>query len=488
MKKTLMSLGIAWLCFIALIVAAVMAVVTKLGSDNTGNDIQNAGFGGGISKSADVPDWLRTLIYNAISKYGCPEVTPALLASQLYQESSFDPKAESYKIVKKKDGTEVKVPLAQGIAQFIPGTWKTRGKDGDGDGDKNVWDPVDAVPAAVDYDCDLVEDVLNVPGDKSDNMLAAYNAGPFKVQKYNGIPPYEETRRYVREIRERAEKWAAPMEGKVSGGLDSVVAGAKEALGTPYLFGGTCKPPFSGGNRCDCSSLVKYAWSKVGVNLPRTSYDQVDIGTLVKSVNDLRPGDLIFTGGSAARPEHVSMYIGESKVIDAPRTGHKVRIEPLSYWRSLILIMKRPNYTEPRTGGVSGTWVAPVADDTVGTGYRVSGSMWSSGYHTGIDFPVPTGTAIRAVGPGTVVTAGWNRAYGYQVVIRHGDGKYSQYAHLSSLIVMDGQKVMGSDLIGYSGATGNVSGPHLHFEIRTRPEYGSDIDPLRYLRSQGVKI
>lgn len=150
--------------------------------------------------------------------------------------------------------------------------------------------------------------------------------------------------------------------------------------------------------------------------------------------------------------------------------------------------MKRPNYTEPGSGSTSGKWVAPVADKHIGTGYRVSGSMWSSGYHTGIDFPVPTGTAIRAVGPGTVVTAGWNSAYGYQVVIKHGDGKYSQYAHQSSLNVSVGQKVKGGDRIGYSGATGNVSGPHLHFEIRTGPEYGSDIDPLAYLRGHGVDI
>lgn len=168
-----------------LIVAAVMAVATKVGSDNTGNDIENAGFGGGISQGADVPDWLRTLIDKAISQYGCPEVTPALLAAQLYQESGFDPKIQSFKTVE-KDGKKVKVPVASGIAQFIPGTWTTHGKDGDGDGDKDVFDPADAVPAAVDYDCDIAKDVRNVPGDKADNMLAAYNAGPYAVKKYGG--------------------------------------------------------------------------------------------------------------------------------------------------------------------------------------------------------------------------------------------------------------------------------------------------------------
>ncbi|MFE9137848.1 NlpC/P60 family protein [Streptomyces sp. NPDC007355] len=348
MKKTLMSLGIAWLCFIALLIAAVMTVVGQLGSDNTGNDLQNAGFGGGISKSADVPDWARPLIYNAISKYGCPEVTPALLAAQLYQESSFNPKAESYKIVKKKDGTKIRVPLAQGIGQFIPGTWKTHGKDGDGDGDKDVWDPVDAVPAAVDYDCYIAEEVRDVPGDKSDNMLAAYNAGPYAVKKHQGIPPYTETQNYVRIIRALAEKWTDAMQQSSpvpagSGRTGQVVAAAQTALGTDYQWGGNCRRPFSlrENNGCDCSSLVKMAWASVGVNLPRTTYDQVKRGTEIRSTAHLQPGDLLFSRGSAARPEHVAMFIGNGQVIDAPKTGLKVRIKPLSYWKSQILVMKR---------------------------------------------------------------------------------------------------------------------------------------------------
>ncbi|MFG3138489.1 transglycosylase family protein [Streptomyces sp. NPDC048211] len=129
---------------------------------------------------------------------------------------------------------------------------------------------------------------------------------------------------------------------------------------------------------------------------------------------------------------------------------------------------------------------APVAART-GTPYHQAGS-WSSGYHTGVDFPVPTGTSVKAVAPGTVVSAGWGGAYGYQIVIRHGDGKYSQYAHLSSLLVRSGQHVGGGQRIARSGATGNVTGPHLHFEVRTGPGYGSDVDPLAYLRAGGVKV
>ncbi|WP_330333620.1 LysM peptidoglycan-binding domain-containing M23 family metallopeptidase [Streptomyces sp. NBC_00536] len=144
------------------------------------------------------------------------------------------------------------------------------------------------------------------------------------------------------------------------------------------------------------------------------------------------------------------------------------------------------------TGSGTGTasaagFVAPVSA-SITTPYRQSGSMWSSGYHTGVDFAVGTGTTVHAVGAGTVVSAGWGGAYGNEVVIRHADGRYSQYGHMSQLSVSVGQSVSAGQAIGLSGATGNVTGPHLHFEIRTGPGYGTDIDPLGYLRSKGVNV
>ncbi|MEV6685635.1 transglycosylase family protein [Streptomyces sp. NPDC051130] len=153
----------------------------------------------------------------------------------------------------------------------------------------------------------------------------------------------------------------------------------------------------------------------------------------------------------------------------------------------------KPEQTKPaesasaKQGTASAGFTAPV-DAALGTAYHVAGSSWSSGYHTGVDFPVPTGTSIKAVGPGTVLSAGWAGAYGYQVVIRHADGRYSQYAHLSALGVKAGQQVSGGQRIGRSGSTGNTTGPHLHFEMRTGPGYGTDIDPLKYLRGRGVDI
>ncbi|MEE1772456.1 LysM peptidoglycan-binding domain-containing M23 family metallopeptidase [Streptomyces sp. JV185] len=141
----------------------------------------------------------------------------------------------------------------------------------------------------------------------------------------------------------------------------------------------------------------------------------------------------------------------------------------------------------PAARSSSSGYVHPVPGNHT-TNYRASGSNWSSGSHTGIDFPVATGTSVKAITSGTVVAAGWGGAYGNQVVIKHADGHYSQYGHLSSLSVSVGQGVSAGQQVGLSGATGNATGPHLHFEVRTGPAYGSDIDPIAFLASHGIYV
>ncbi|MEU5341157.1 MULTISPECIES: M23 family metallopeptidase [unclassified Streptomyces] len=134
------------------------------------------------------------------------------------------------------------------------------------------------------------------------------------------------------------------------------------------------------------------------------------------------------------------------------------------------------------------SYTAPISGSYVSTGYKTGGAVWSSGSHTGIDFHAASGTAVHAVGAGTVVEAGWGGSYGNEVVIKMDDGTYTQYGHMSSLGVSVGQTVTPGQQIGLSGATGNVTGAHLHFEARTSAEYGSDIDPLGYLRQHGVNV
>jgi murein DD-endopeptidase MepM/ murein hydrolase activator NlpD len=106
-------------------------------------------------------------------------------------------------------------------------------------------------------------------------------------------------------------------------------------------------------------------------------------------------------------------------------------------------------------------------------------------FHTGIDLGVPLGTPVGAAADGVVVLAGTNEVdgrpvgYGTYVVVAHGGGVYTLYAHLSKLDVVAGQRVRAGELLGLSGSTGNSTGPHLHFEVRL----GSDpVDPMPYMR------
>ncbi|MGW1605295.1 C40 family peptidase [Streptomyces eurythermus] len=111
---------------------------------------------------------------------------------------------------------------------------------------------------------------------------------------------------------------------------------AMHQLGTMYQWGGSCTNPHGPDAmaRCDCSSLMQQAYRHAGVTLTRTTYTQVGEGKVV-SPKALKPGDLLFSRGTAARPEHVGMYIGEGLVIEAPRTGKPVRITPLKDWTVL---------------------------------------------------------------------------------------------------------------------------------------------------------
>lgn len=123
----------------------------------------------------------------------CPEVTPAVIAAQIHTESAWNPKAVS--------------PVgAQGIAQFMPGTWASAGMDGNNDGVKNVLDPADAILTQGHYLCSMVDQVEATMGQRSLRLaLAAYNAGLGNVIAFGGVPPFTETQMYV----ERIENLAA---------------------------------------------------------------------------------------------------------------------------------------------------------------------------------------------------------------------------------------------------------------------------------------
>ena len=111
---------------------------------------------------------------------------------------------------------------------------------------------------------------------------------------------------------------------------------------------------------------------------------------------------------------------------------------------------------------------------TVTSGF---GTRWGRS-HEGIDIAVGSGTPVQAAAAGTVVVAGWMSGYGNIVVIDHGDGLSTAYAHNSTLAVGQGVVVGAGSVIALSGSTGHSTGPHVHFEVRVS---GAPVDPLVYL-------
>jgi cell wall-associated NlpC family hydrolase len=257
----------------------------------------------------------------------CAAIPASIIAAQDQVESGWNPHA-------------ISPAGAEGIAQFLPATFPQWGSG-------SPFDPEDAIMAQGRYDCSLAAvaqkliDNGDATGSATDLALAAYNAGPGAVEAARGIPA--DAADYVREIDSLATtKYSA----QTTQGERAVEA-AESALGTPYHYGGSCTDPH-GTNPvgwCDCSSLAQMAWRAAGVNLPRTTYQQVDAGTPVASISELQPGDLIFIPGSdgtPSNPGHVGMYVGNGWLINAPYTGQDVQFALVSTWQSQIVALRRP--------------------------------------------------------------------------------------------------------------------------------------------------
>jgi murein DD-endopeptidase MepM/ murein hydrolase activator NlpD len=164
------------------------------------------------------------------------------------------------------------------------------------------------------------------------------------------------------------------------------------------------------------------------------------------------------------------------------KLGDPVAVDPYGRRRHCPITQRRVAAPPQRR-----TWSPPTRHYWLSAGYAVRGSRWKH-RHTGQDFAVNAGTPVYAVGPGTVYATTCGDGFGNQVVVRHSDGYFTQYAHLSRIQVRKGQRVAAGQRLGLSGATGNVTGPHLHFEVRITPYMGSSVPPLPWLRRKAVRI
>jgi len=337
---------------LALMLVAAFVITALAGSGSvSNNDVPPGGIiGGTLNGGVPVPQEVVALVESSIQAAGSQFVTESVLAAQLFQESQFNESAVS--------------PVgAQGIAQFMPATWATWGRDENGDGKADPFDMQDAIPAAARFDAHLADMVAAVPGDRTELMLAAYNAGPGAVLQYQGVPPFQETQAYVRTITDLASQWSvtptligggegpipAPEPGQIeltgNAIIDTAMSWAVAQIGSWYQWGGTCKDPFGPSvmGRCDCSSLTQQAYAHAGVAIPRVARDQQHSGTEVPNPADIQPGDLITIPGADGTPTvagHVGMYVGHGMVVEAPFTGAQVRLVPARTYTDIISIRR----------------------------------------------------------------------------------------------------------------------------------------------------
>lgn len=137
---------------------------------------------------------------------------------------------------------------------------------------------------------------------------------------------------------------------------------------------------------------------------------------------------------------------------------------------------------------------APVKNYPISTPYKKPGKIWSTGFHTGVDYAAPTGTEVYAAQDGTVISGSWGKAYGTQILVdqkalwdgtpKRVPGGWAIYAHLSEVLVKPGDKVTKGQLIGKVGNTGtNTTGSHLHYEVRNNQRWsaGKAVDPMPFI-------
>ncbi|WBB92690.1 M23 family metallopeptidase [Verrucosispora sp. WMMC514] len=147
--------------------------------------------------------------------------------------------------------------------------------------------------------------------------------------------------------------------------------------------------------------------------------------------------------------------------------------------RTATVKPKPKKSTKPKS-----SWVLPMSGGAVTSCY---GPRWGT-LHAGIDFAMPAGTPVRAAFGGTVTKAGdVGDGYGISVVIDHGNGYLTHYAHLSTARVSVGAKVSTGQTIGLEGSTGDSTGPHLHFEVH-QGQLWNQIDPAPFLRARGIDV
>lgn len=228
--------------------------------------------------------------------------------------------------------------------------------------------------------------------------------------------------------------------------------------------------------RCDQATISRGGFS-------HRAYAQALIASLKQSVNTTpmphtTPLQLSFTGDGidlAGYKQRIRVALGTG-----PAKLSYQRHLPVFVVILIFLALVKSTYTWALASGPV-NWIMPVADPVVSSAFGQIATLRLNRVHQGVDFKGPTGTAITASAAGQVVIAdntSLHANYGNTVVVSHGDGWQTLYAHLDRIDVQAGEQIKQGQMVGTMGATGKVTGPHLHFELL---EHGHKRDPMAYL-------
>ncbi|MFI1169179.1 NlpC/P60 family protein [Streptomyces sp. NPDC020801] len=223
---------------------------------------------------------------------------------------------------------------AVGPFQFLPSTWESTGRDGNGDGTKDPDNADDAALGAAVYLCGNGRNLTD------------------RSQLDAAILQYNHSQAYLDDVTSWIDRYNQLGDGTIrtnthaTGTAATVINAAFTQLGVPYSWGGgdshgptkgtCCSPSGKSGTSItgfDCSGLTLYAYAQVGINLPETAAEQAGVGKRIPAsagVGALQPGDLVFFAydpGSDSTIHHVGIYLGNSMMINAPRPGTVVRTE-----------------------------------------------------------------------------------------------------------------------------------------------------------------
>lgn len=290
----LMLAVVAALVVIALVIAILPAWVVNF--INRGGEAQLVG----------VPSEYESILTAAGSI--CPAVKPYLLAGQIEAESGWN-------------NDVVSSAGAQGIAQFMPGTWAQHGFKANTDEPGDITNAQDQIWSMGKYMCHLYGEVEGISSkDRPYELaLAAYNAGIGRVISAQGVPAIEETQQYVKRVLEYAQKYMGGGTGPINASQKAILDAARRYFGAPYVWGGESAAGM------DCSGLVTLVFRQFGLEIPHHANTAAtnNQGTLIPP-GAIQPGDVLYFSDASGYYDHVAIYSGV-------KNGVRMQMEAMTY-------------------------------------------------------------------------------------------------------------------------------------------------------------